>query len=104
MNIPTTILFATILGAISGCAVADLGGPTISNFKPPVMDDSKMTAEQRASFPQTLSECQTLANKAITPFEESAALYSEQEMTRITEKRRAVRRACLQGRGLAVLY
>lgn len=91
--------------SLQGCASLDnIGGPTVSNFKPPVIDEASMSAQQRSDYPVQLAQCQTLANSAITNYEENAALYSAHEMTRVTEKRRAVRRACLQQRGIAVLY
>lgn len=105
MNKAYSALLGISLGMLlGGCAVTDIGGPTVSNYKPPVIDDSKFTEAQRVAYKGELAQCQELANKAITPFEESAALYSEAEMTRVTEKRRAVRRACLLGRGYAILY
>lgn len=100
-------LFAASLAAfaLSACGSIDtIGGPTVTNFKPPVIDETAMTAEQKAAYPVQLAQCQTLANSAITEFEETAALYSSHEQTRVTEKRRAVRRACLEKRGFAVLY
>lgn len=91
--------------SLQGCGSIDtIGGPTVSNFKPPVIDEAAMTPSQKVEYPMQLAQCQTLANSAITSYEENAALYSAHEMTRVTEKRRAVRRACLQQRGVAVLY
>jgi hypothetical protein len=106
MKTQTKVVTLAIVAALSlsACATEPLFGPTVYNFKPPVLDETKITPEQRVSFPKDLSECQTLANQSITKFEENAALYSPNEQTRVTEKRRAVRRACLQGRGYSVLY
>lgn len=98
-------IYAVMFAAsLSGCAMTEIGGATVENYRPPVLDDSKTTSEQRATLPADLASCQKAANSAITPFEESAALYSAAEMTRVTEKRRGVRRQCLVGRGYAVLY
>jgi hypothetical protein len=99
-------LTLTILAlSLTACSAIDtIGGPTVHNFKPPVIDEATMTPSQKAEYPTQLAQCQTLANSAITEFEERAALYSDNEQTRVTEKRRAVRRACLQQRGYQILY
>ena len=113
MNRPTKLFAIIISATLTACAVPAPGtpsitealfGPTVSNYKPPVVDDSTWTAEQKAAFPAALADCQTLANKSISDFESTASLYSEHEMTRITEKRRAVRRECLKNRNFVVLY
>ena len=95
-----TPIIVALAAALSACGT--VGGPTVSNFKPPVVDT--LTAAQEATYPADLEVCQGKANSAITPFESQASLYSEAEMTRVTEKRRAVRRVCLQNRGYAILY
>ena len=97
-----TLIIVALAASLTACGT--IGGPTVSNYKPPVFDEASMTVAQKASLPIDLATCQELANSAITPFESQASLYSEAEMTRVTEKRRAVRRVCLQNRGYAILY
>lgn len=105
MNTYKAAFVLALAASLAACGSIDtIGGPTVYNFKPPVIDEGALTAAQKESLPTQLAQCQTLANSAITEYEENAALYSKHEMTRVTEKRRAVRRACLQGRGYAVLY
>jgi hypothetical protein len=92
------ISIALVAAALSACAAP------VANYKPPVIDEGKFSEAQKVSFKGDLDSCQLLANKSITEFEENAAMYSPNEQTRVTEKRRAVRRVCLQGRGYSVLY
>jgi hypothetical protein len=89
---------ALVAAALSACAAP------VANYKPPVIDEGRFSESQKSSYKGDLDSCQLLANKSITDFEEYSAMYSPDEQTRVTEKRRAVRRACLQGRGYSALY
>lgn len=102
------MMIAAMAFSLSACGGMDIaevvGGPTVSNYKPPVIDETAFTEQQKLEYPAHLSSCQSLANSAITDAEKTAMLYSDAEFTRVTEKRRAIRRVCLQGRGFTVLY
>lgn len=94
----------TLLITLVLCVSAGACAGTTENYKPPIVDDSQWTAEQKAEYPAALAACQKIANATISDAEYNMALYDSELMYRQTEKRRAVRRACLAGRGFVVLY